>query len=324
VQAVVDRPGWAQGNALALQFSGTGRRTAEAFEGGFPPVLHVEYTMGGPPVNRAPGVDAGPDRTVFLPATASLDGTVTDDGRPDPPGMVTTEWSKASGPGTVTFGDPGAIDTTAAFGAEGTYVLRLSATDSELASFDEITLVVLPAGATQVLDVPVRLGADDAEERYNGTVLLSSSDLDLTADGSRFMRATGLRFTGIQIPAGAVITSAHVQFQADEIGTGAAALTVRAEAVDDAAPFIAAKDAISSRGTTATSAAWAPPDWPTVGAAGAAQRTSDLSAVLQEVVSRPGWASGNALCVLVTGTAARTAEAFEGSRPAMLHIEWHT
>jgi len=48
VQAVVSRTGWASGNALAVQFSGTGRRTAEAFEGGasFAPVLHVEYTTG--------------------------------------------------------------------------------------------------------------------------------------------------------------------------------------------------------------------------------------------------------------------------------------
>jgi hypothetical protein len=48
VQAVVGRGGWAQGNALALQVSGTGRRTAEAFEGvsSAAPLLHIEYTTG--------------------------------------------------------------------------------------------------------------------------------------------------------------------------------------------------------------------------------------------------------------------------------------
>ena len=47
VQAVVGRAGWAQGNALAFQFSGTGMRKAVAFEGGagFAPLLHVEYTV---------------------------------------------------------------------------------------------------------------------------------------------------------------------------------------------------------------------------------------------------------------------------------------
>ena len=85
VQAVVGRAGWAQGNALALQLRGTGRRTAEAFEGGasFAPLLHVEYTTGsGGPSNTPPVVNAGADQAITLPATASLDGTVTDDGLP--------------------------------------------------------------------------------------------------------------------------------------------------------------------------------------------------------------------------------------------------
>ena len=47
VQAVVGRAGWAQGNALAFQFSGTGMRKAVAFEGGasLAPLLHVDYTV---------------------------------------------------------------------------------------------------------------------------------------------------------------------------------------------------------------------------------------------------------------------------------------
>jgi hypothetical protein len=322
VQAVVDRPGWTPGNALALQISGTGRRTAEAFEGGFAPVLHVEFSAGGSPVNRAPVVSAGPDLTVFLPGTAALDGTVTDDGLPSGAPLTST-WSKVSGPGTVTFGDTGAVDTTASFSAAGTYVLRLAATDTDLSASDEVTVTVNAAGSTQVLDVPIRLGADDAEERYNGTVLLNSSDLDITADGKRFMRATGLRFTEISLPQGAVVTNAYVQFRTDEVGTGAAALTIRAQAADTAPALGATSGNLSSRATTTASAAWAPPDWSVVGAAGAGQRTSDLSGVVQEVVSRTGWLSGNALALLFTGTADRTAEAFEGSTAPVLHIEWH-
>jgi hypothetical protein len=323
VQAVVSRPGWAQGNALALQFSGSGRRTAEAFEGGFAPSLHVEYTTGGPPVNLPPSVNAGPDQQVFLPGSATLDATVTDDGKPAPPAAVTTSWSKVSGPGTVTFGDPGSVDTSAAFGADGTYVLRLTAMDGELTSSDELTVTVQPAGSDQVLDVSIRLGADDAEERYNGTVLLTSTDLDMTADGSRFMRAVGLRFTGVNLPQGAVITNAYVQFAADETGSGAAALTIRGQAADNAPAFTTASSNLSSRATTTASVGWAPPDWLTVGAATAAQRTSDLSPILQEIVGRQGWTSGNALALLVTGTAARFAESFEGSTDPRLHVEWH-
>jgi hypothetical protein len=48
VGAVVGRAGWVSGNALALQVSGRGRRTAESFEGGawVAPLLHIDYNTG--------------------------------------------------------------------------------------------------------------------------------------------------------------------------------------------------------------------------------------------------------------------------------------
>jgi hypothetical protein len=70
--------------------------------------------------------------------------------------------------------------------------------------------------------------------------------------------------------------------------------------------------------------AWSPPDWTAVGAAGAAERTPDLAALLQEIVDRPGWAPGNALALLVTGTGTRTAESFDGlaSAAPLLRVEY--
>lgn len=94
------------------------------------------------PGNAAPIVNAGSDQSIRLPASASLDGTVTDDGQPSPPGAVTTTWSMTSGPGTVTFGDATAADTTADFSQAGTYVLRLTANDGALSAFDELRVTV--------------------------------------------------------------------------------------------------------------------------------------------------------------------------------------
>src|SRR5207342_740580 len=51
----------------------------------------------------------------FSPPTASLTGTATDDGNPIPPGQLTTTWSLASGPASVTFSAPNALSTTATF-----------------------------------------------------------------------------------------------------------------------------------------------------------------------------------------------------------------
>jgi hypothetical protein len=102
--------------------------------------------------NQAPVVEAGNGQTITLPASASLDGTVTDDGLPDPPGAVTTTWSKVSGPGTVTFGNTSAVDTTASFSAAGVYVLRLTADDDQLSASDEVTITVNPANSAPAVN----------------------------------------------------------------------------------------------------------------------------------------------------------------------------
>lgn len=102
-----------------------------------------EVTITVLPPNQAPQVNAGADQAIILPAPADLSGTVNDDGSPAGSTIAVT-WSKTSGPGTVTFSNPGSTATTASFSVSGEYVLRLSATDSELAAFDEITVTVLP------------------------------------------------------------------------------------------------------------------------------------------------------------------------------------
>lgn len=94
--------------------------------------------------NQAPEVDAGSDETITLSETINLDGTVTDDGLPNPPGAVTTTWSKFSGPGDVTFGDDSLVDTTAEFSQTGVYVLELEADDSKLNASSQVTITVDP------------------------------------------------------------------------------------------------------------------------------------------------------------------------------------
>lgn len=94
------------------------------------------------PTNRPPQVNAGPDLTILLPATAPLKGKATDDGLPMR--ILTVNWSKQSGPGTITFANVSAVATTATFSEAGTYVLRLTATDTVLTSSDDLTVTVNP------------------------------------------------------------------------------------------------------------------------------------------------------------------------------------
>jgi len=97
-----------------------------------------------PPVNQAPQVSAGSDQTITLPATASLSGSVNDDGLPAG-GTLTLTWNKVSGPGTVAFTAPGSAVSAVSFSAAGVYELQLTASDSVLSSSDNVTLTVNPA-----------------------------------------------------------------------------------------------------------------------------------------------------------------------------------
>jgi hypothetical protein len=99
--------------------------------------------------NAAPTVNAGADQAITLPSSANLVGTASDDGLPNPPATLTTTWSKVSGPGTVTFGNANATTTTATFSTTGTYVLRLTASDSVLSTADDITITVSAAPTGQ-------------------------------------------------------------------------------------------------------------------------------------------------------------------------------
>ncbi|MCI0696583.1 LamG domain-containing protein [candidate division KSB1 bacterium] len=98
-------------------------------------------------VNQRPAVDAGPDQEITLPATAELEGIVSDDGLPDPPGVVTTKWTKVSGPGKAEFVHDTSAYTKVRFSQSGAYVLRFTAKDgkSGAQASDEVTITVHPS-----------------------------------------------------------------------------------------------------------------------------------------------------------------------------------
>jgi hypothetical protein len=109
--------------------------------------LTISFNVIDSTANQPPLVSAGPDLVVSLPNPANLQGTVSDDGLPVG-GTLTSTWTKVSGPGTVTFANASAALTSASFSLAGTYVLQLTANDSELSAFDQVTVTVNPAGAS--------------------------------------------------------------------------------------------------------------------------------------------------------------------------------
>ena len=75
-----------------------------------------------------------------------LAGSAADDGQPNPPGKLSLQWSKVSGPGSVTFTAPTAAATQAEFGGVGVYVLRLTASDGALTSSDDVQISFSASG----------------------------------------------------------------------------------------------------------------------------------------------------------------------------------
>ena len=124
-------------------------KTSAYFKFMFMPAVLVLMVAGSPLLaglfeiapNQPPIVQVGVSPT-FLPTYMSVLvwGSVTDDGLPNPPGMVTATWSKISGPGTATFyPDCSVPDPLVQFDQPGNYVLRLTAFDGELTAYDELT-----------------------------------------------------------------------------------------------------------------------------------------------------------------------------------------
>jgi autotransporter-associated beta strand protein len=125
--------------------------------------------------NTGPWVDAGADVETTTGTAAALDGDVSDDGRPGP-SAPTLEWSMASGPGAVSFSQSNAADTTVTCTTPGVHVLRLTADDGAVRTFDDLTL-------TAELPKVISVTATDASASETGPdsgafVITRSGQLD--------------------------------------------------------------------------------------------------------------------------------------------------
>jgi hypothetical protein len=157
-------------------------------------------TVINSPSNAAPTVNAGPDRTITLPSTASLQGSASDDGRPSPPAAMTLSWARVSGPGTVTFSAPTAAVTTASFSAAGTYVLRLTASDSALSANDTVTVTVNPpAGGGGSGGLTGRYYNNPQGGVYNSTLVLTRIDSTVNFNWGYGSPASGVQVDNFNV-----------------------------------------------------------------------------------------------------------------------------
>ncbi len=180
-----------------------------------------------------------------------------------------------------------------------------------------------PETGITTVEARILRGNDDVEEYVlDKEMYLDSSDLEIveerpTSDTDKEAQIIGLRFDRVQIPARAQIQSAHIQFTVDEPkkSVGPASAVIAIEDTDHAAGYTNAAGDVSDRTFRTDTVAWTNiPEWPEAQVAGPDQRTPDLSALVQAIVDRDDWFSNNALSFAITGSGARTAEAYEGAK----------
>src|SRR3972149_6586892 len=167
----------------------------------------------------------------------------------------------------------------------------------------------------------VSTATDDAEEdTTNGDVNTGSSDLEMVDEPIH--QLIGMRFQNIAIPPGATITNAQIQFAVDQTDNqNPSSIIFKGQDLDNAPTFNGGGGTfdISGRTPTTASVTWSPPNWNTAGQAGPDQLTPNLSSIIQEIVDRGGWVSGNSLVIMTddASTGKRTADSQDTNDPVL-------
>jgi len=135
---------------------------------------------------------------------------------------------------------------------------------------------------------------DDAEEKDDGNMEL---DKDTPELGKK--RYVGLRFLNVKIPQGATVIHAYIEFKASDSDNDVTDLEIQGEDRHDALRFTGIQYNISTQPKTAASVTWNNiPSW----TQNEFYQTPDLTSIVQEIVNKPQWSSGNAMAILFRST----------------------
>lgn len=134
-----------------------------------------------------------------------------------------------------------------------------------------------------------------------------------------------VRFTNVTVPQGANITTAHLTYGA--YGLWGTPLTkIYANDVDNATNPTGATDA-ESRALTSAAVDWDPVGWES----GNFYDSPEIKTVIQEIIDRAGWSSGNALMILHRDDGSGHGSnnyfavySYDYGGPPLLHIEYTT
>ncbi|MEI6971562.1 MAG: lamin tail domain-containing protein [bacterium] len=159
-------------------------------------------------------------------------------------------------------------------------------------------------------EVRVSHSSDDAYEQVPGVGSMSrvfttklytpvgrTNDLDKSYD----LPWAGVRFTNLNIDSSMRITNAFIQFYIFREDATNTSVRIMGHQTNNAPVFLTVNTNISLRPRTTNYVMWtttASEMWSPTGYAGAYQRTPCLTNIINEVIARPGWTSGNAIAFI--------------------------
>jgi type IV pilus assembly protein PilY1 len=147
--------------------------------------------------------------------------------------------------------------------------------------------------------VTLQISGSSDDVNQNGTSLASpSSTLWVGTYSSATSSYTGLRFNSVTIPAGATITSAQLEVFSSQTQWIGISLDLAAENIGNS-PTFSTGNLPSQRALTAqtvghsSNVQWLANTWYSLG---------EITDVIQSVIDRPDWQSGNSLSIILRGT----------------------
>ncbi|HZZ27673.1 MAG TPA: beta-L-arabinofuranosidase domain-containing protein [Pirellulales bacterium] len=192
-------------NKIRLEFEAAGGRDISTG------ITEFRVFDSGKSPQFPPMVKAGPDRVVMLGGKTYLRGGIKQIAHnSDEAAAEKITWSKASGPGEVTFEDAANPMTTATFSTLGDYTLKLSASlagGDDLTSSDTLHVQVLPPASAPHLEpvytLPYKVNSPLWSDRLKTLIAnwiphccLEISDLDLPQGGIANLIEAGKKLRG--------------------------------------------------------------------------------------------------------------------------------
>jgi type IV pilus assembly protein PilY1 len=173
---------------------------------------------------------------------------------------------------------------------------------------------------TQTFEIQVSASESDAEEDSLGAVNLTDTTLDLGG----LYRKVGLRFANITLQKNAPITRAYIEFSTAGQDSANTTFAIEAVAQDNPGVFTTGIFNISTRPVYSEAVNWVMDyAWLTTDEV---HQSADITALVQKLVDRSGWASGNAMAFLISNgeDVFRKAKSWNAdpAKAPKLHIEY--